>query len=102
MSSEYMTASEGGPNPQGYSVLETPSGDSSASPSRPGTSGDNHPTKGKSRVRFNSTSEANDVTNKRSSFHIRDGSISPTTVSFPKQTKSSPSGSRKNSVTPLM
>ncbi|PMD44967.1 DUF1212-domain-containing protein [Hyaloscypha variabilis F] len=102
MSSEYMTASEGGSGQQGYFVLETPSGDSSASPSRPGTSGDNQPAKGKSRVRFNSTSEANDVTNKRSSFHTRDGSLSPTAVAFPKQTKSSPSSSRKNSINPLL
>jgi hypothetical protein len=102
MSSEYMTASEGGPSQQGYFVLETPSGDSSASPSRPGTSGDNQPPKGKSRVRFNSTSEANDVTNQRSSFHVRDGSLSPTGIAFPKQTKSSPSASKKNSVTPLL
>jgi len=102
MSSEYMTASEGGPNQPDYPVLDTPSGESSADPSRPGTSGDNQPTKGKSRVRFNSTSEANDVTNKRSSFHIRDDSLSPTSVAFPKQTKSSPSSSRKNSITPLL
>jgi hypothetical protein len=102
MSSEYMTASEGRPSQQGYFGLETPSGGSSAGPSRPGTSGDNQPPKGKSRVRFNSTSEANDVTNQRSSFHVRDGSLSPTGVAFPKQTKSTPSGSRKNSVTPLL
>ena len=101
MSSEYMTASEGGPSQQGYFVLETPSGESSTNPSRPGTSGDNQPTK-KSRVRFNSTSEANDATNQRSSFPVRDGSLSPTAPTFLKQTKASPSNSRKNSFTPLL
>lgn len=102
MSSEYMTASEGGIGQHEYiEILQTPSGESSASPSRPGTSGADHLTK-KSRVRFNSTSEATDSANKRSSFHLRDGSLSPTDVTFPKQTKSSPSSSRKNSTTPLL
>ena len=101
MSSEYRTASEGGSGQHGYFSLETPSGDSSAEPSRPGTSGENHPTK-RGRVRFNSTSEANDGTNKRSSFPIRDRSLSPEAVTFPKQVKASPSSSRMNSVAPLL
>jgi hypothetical protein len=101
MSSEYRTASEGGSGQHGYFSLETPSGDSSAEPSRPGTSGENHPTK-RGRVRFNSTSEANDATNKRSSFPVRDRSLSPEAVTFPKLVKASPSSSRMHSVAPLL
>jgi len=104
MSSEYLTASEGGPSHHArYNEIssEEPSAESSASPSRPGSSGGNPPTK-RSRVRFNSTSEANDAANKRSSFPLRDGSLSPPAVTAPRHTKASPSSSRKNSVTALL
>lgn len=104
MSSEYMTASEGGPSHHArYSEIssEEPSADSSANPSRPGSSGGNPQTK-RGRVRFNSTSEANDAKNKRSSFPLHDGPPSPTAVAVPKQTKASPSNSRNHSIAPLL
>ena len=100
MSSEYLTASEGGPSHHvRYSEIssEEPSADSSANPSRPGSSGGNPPSR-RSKVRFNSTSEANSSGNNRISFPLRDESLSPKTVTFPKQTKTSPSNSRNNSV----
>lgn len=81
---------------------------SSAQPSRPTSAGDHQPPPKRSRVRFNSTSEANDSTNKRSSFPLRDRSISPEShstpkqVTTPKQVKSSPSHSRNSSVTNLL
>ena len=105
MSSEYMTASEGGPchHEPRYIELssEEPSADSSATPSRP-TSAGGHPPQKKSRVRFNSTSEVNDFSNKRSKSPLRDGAVSPRTLAAPKQTRVSPAHSRNNSVTNLL
>ena len=99
MSSEYITASEGGAS-QHNRYLETsssePSADSSANPSRP-TSASGNPPKNRGRVRFNSTSEANDAANQRSSFPLRDRSISPHTITQPKHTKTSPAHSRSSS-----
>ncbi|KUJ18322.1 DUF1212-domain-containing protein [Mollisia scopiformis] len=98
-SGEYMTASEDGHN-KGYleRSSEEPSADSSATPSRPSSSGGNAPHK-KSRVRFNSTSEANDTTNQKSSFPLRDRDhASPLHVTIPKQTRISPAHSRAGSI----
>lgn len=104
MSGEFRLASEGTqPQQSGYQEIssEDTSPESSANPSRPTSAGGNPPAK-RSRVRFNSTSEANDPTNKRSSIPLRDGTISPQTVAMPKQVKPSPSHSRNNSVTSLL
>jgi len=76
---------------------------SSADPSRPtSAAGDQAPKR--SRVRFNSTSEANDSTNHRSSLPLRDGrpQNAPKNVAFPKQARTSPSHSTNNSVTDLL
>lgn len=56
------------------------------------------------RVRFNSTSEANDSKNQKSKFPLRDRTNSPPTavVTTPKPTKSSPAHSRNSSVTNLI
>jgi uncharacterized membrane protein YjjP (DUF1212 family) len=109
MSSEYNTVPEGGAdNHKGYRELssEEPSADSSANPSRPTSSGGVAPQKNRGRVRFNSTSEANDATNQKSSFPLRDKSISPHTIPLSptplKNAKSSPAYSRNNSVTNLL
>jgi hypothetical protein len=76
--------------------------ESSANPSRPSSSGGNPPPK-RGRVRFNSTSEANDLTNKRSSVPLRDdGSLSPQALTFPKQVKISPAHSRNGSASNLL
>jgi hypothetical protein len=96
-SSEYLTASEGwGDHHRGYSELssEEHSADSSANPSRPTTPGGQK----RGRVRFNSTSEANDSTNKRSNFPLQDRSL--TIPESPKKT--SPSHSRNSSVTGVL
>ncbi|KAF4618401.1 hypothetical protein G7Y89_g14902 [Cudoniella acicularis] len=107
MSSEYLTASEGINHYRGYSEISSASADSSASPSRPTSAGGNHQQnqqKNRGRVRFNSTSEANDAANHRSSLPLRDRSTSPhiVTVTAPKGVKTSPSHSRNNSVTSLL
>lgn len=106
MSSEYRTASEDGPGlNKGYLELssEEPSADSSATPSRPSSSGGNAPQK-KSRVRFNSTSEANDTTNQKSKFPLRDrdNTSPPLHVTVPKQTKISPANSRTGSISHVL
>lgn len=104
MSSEFHLAGQDTqPQQSGYREIssEDISPQSSANTSRPTSSGGNPPAK-RSRVRFNSTSEANDPTNKRSSIPLRDKTTSPQTVAVPKQVKSSPSHSRNNSVTNLL
>ncbi|KAH8589667.1 hypothetical protein B0O99DRAFT_655293 [Bisporella sp. PMI_857] len=76
------------------------SGQSSATPSRPGSPTGAHK---RGRVRFNSTSEANDTTNKRSSLPLRDKgdpSISP--ILKPTHAKTSPLHSRSSSATNLL
>lgn len=99
-----MTASEGGGagNRYEYSELssEEHSHESSANPSRPESAQGNHPAK-RGRVRFNSTSEANDSTNHKSKFPLHDGPASAV-MKAPKQVKMSPSHSRNNSVTNLL
>ncbi|CZR53021.1 probable PRM10 Pheromone-regulated protein [Phialocephala subalpina] len=107
MSGEYMPASENAQGDKGYQELssEEPSAESSATPSRPTSAGGNPPQKKSGRVRFNSTSEANDATNQKSSFPLRDNArddarddVSPPLhITVPKQTKISPAHSRNNS-----
>lgn len=104
MSSEYRTASEGGAGHR-YEYSELSSGAQSigwsADPSRPGSAqGDLHAKRG--RVRFNSTSEANDSANHRSSFPLHDNFVSPPAIKSPKPVKISPSHSRTNSATNLL
>lgn len=110
MSSEYITATEGDSTQDpGYPDLssEEVSAQNSAVPSRPGSpQGQQLPElvrkkSLKSRVRFNSTSEANDSTNVRSFGPLRDRSLSPPTITEPKQSKASPAHSRNSSVTRL-
>lgn len=101
--SEYHVASEGGVS-HGYTELssEEQSAVSSANPSRPTSSSGNAPPIGKrGRVRFNSTSEANDATNHKSKFPLRDRSLSPVTPSEPKQVRISPAHSRNSSIANL-
>jgi len=108
MGSEYIAASQGGADNnghEGYHELssEEPSAGSSANPSRPSSPGGSAPQKNRGRVRFNSTSEANDfATNQKSSFPLQDKSISPHTITPLKNTKSSPIHSRNSSVTNLL
>lgn len=84
---------------------EEPSADNSAAPSQPGSPrlGIDHHLHGRQRgrVRFNSSSEVNDETNKRSSFPLRDSPVSTPTIQTPKQTKAGPAHSRNSSVTNL-
>lgn len=105
MSSEYMTASEDGPGQdKRYRGLssEDPSAESSANPSRPTSAGSNRLLK-KSRVRFNSTSEANDTTNQKSSFPLRDtASQPPLQITVPKQIKVSPIHSKASSISTVL
>jgi hypothetical protein len=99
MSGEYITTNEGRHH---YAELDS-SAESSAAPSRPDSPGHHniplHIRRG--RVRFNSTSEANDSANKRSSVPLRDRSISPP-VTIPRNTRISPLHSRSNSYTNLL
>ena len=103
MSSEYLTANETPGHQQGYSELSS-SPDSSANPVGSGSSQEVPATR-RGRVRFNSTSEANDAANKRSSVPTRrDRSLSPivsASVSPPMQT-TSPEHSRNTSLTSLL
>ena len=89
-----------------YSSLDS-SGESSIAPTRPGTPGNDtivsHTRRG--RVRFNSTSEANDAANKRSSVPLRDRSLSPSRLgklTQPKNIRTSPVHSRNGSITSLL
>ncbi|CAG8953116.1 hypothetical protein HYFRA_00003313 [Hymenoscyphus fraxineus] len=79
MSSDYLTASEAGSHQRGYSEVSGGSADSSASQSRPSSPSGIPQRKntGRGRVRFNATSEANDLANQRSSVPLRDRSQSP-------------------------
>jgi len=87
MSSEYLTASEAGDSRRGYSVPPSRPGSSSngssSNSSRRGSAADTR-TARRGRVRFNSTSEANDPTNQRTNVPTRtdraDRSVSPTSV----------------------
>ncbi|KAL3422849.1 Uncharacterized UPF0442 protein C7D4.12c 2 [Phlyctema vagabunda] len=107
MSSEYTSPSETrrDGHQEGYVEVASissaeNSGDNSAETTRP-SSALGHPIPKKSRVRFNSTSEANDLTNIRSQFPLRDRSQSPPTITTPKKVKASPAHSRNTSVTRL-
>ncbi|TVY83575.1 Uncharacterized UPF0442 protein [Lachnellula suecica] len=89
----------------GYREISSdePSAESSANPSRPASAGEGSaPQKFRGRVRFNSTSEANDAANQKSSVPLRDKSISPHTITPLKNTQSSPAHSRNNSTTNLL
>jgi hypothetical protein len=102
---EYVNTS-GGETSHGYMEIssEEPSLVSSANPSRPTSASGNPQTSignKRGRVRFNSTSEANDATNHRSHFPLRDRSLSPTSPAVPKQTRTTPTHSRNSSVTNL-
>ncbi|PVH80748.1 DUF1212-domain-containing protein [Cadophora sp. DSE1049] len=111
MSSECLTASESGGPSHEYIELssEEPSQDTSANPSRPssagGTGTPSHSHK-KSRVRFNSHSEANDTQNQKSVFPLRRGSIpqlsEPLPPTAPEKIKQSPSHSRNSSAASLL
>ena len=103
MSSEYHTASESGAGDlHGYSESSSsePGAESSANPSRP--TSEEQQSKQRGRVRFNSTSESNDLANKRSSFPLQDKSHSTPEITQPPHTKSSPAHSRNSSVTTLL
>lgn len=110
MSSEYVSASEGvaGNRHHGYKELssEELSAESSANPSRPtssgggGTGGGGAPQKHRGRVRFNSTSEANDAANQKSKFPLRDKALSLQPI--PQNAQWSPAHSRNSSGTNLL
>lgn len=103
MSGEYTLPTErGAENRYDYAELssEEPSVESSANPSKPESAQGNPPAR-RGRVRFNSTSEANDPTNHKSSFPLQDNSVSPPALKGPKGVKMSPSHSRNNSSTNL-
>jgi hypothetical protein len=103
MSSEYLSASETLGHQRGYSELSS-SPDSNAHPSGSGTAPD-VPAIRRGRVRFNSTSEANDSTNKRSSVPTRrDRSLSPITagLALPPTIRTSPAHSRNGSQSSLL
>ncbi|KAH7350928.1 hypothetical protein BKA65DRAFT_396944 [Rhexocercosporidium sp. MPI-PUGE-AT-0058] len=108
MSSEYHTASESGPSHEYIELSsEEPSQDTSANPSRPSSAGGtpSHAHK-KSRVRFNSHSEANDTENQKSVFPLRRGSIpqlsEPLPPTAPEKIKQSPAHSRSSSAASLL
>jgi hypothetical protein len=91
-----------------YNYIES-SGESSRTPSRPGSPGGSPgelpagQQKRSSRVRFNSTSEANDTGNKKSSVPLRDNESLPSSVvKLPKLARISPLHSRNNSTTSLL
>ncbi|TVY39692.1 Pheromone-regulated membrane protein [Lachnellula subtilissima] len=111
MSSEYLTAPEGAADNRnhGYKELSSdePNAESNANSSRPtspgssGAGGGSAPQKHRSRVRFNSTSEANDLANQKSKFPLRDKAISlqpiPHSPTRLQNTPWSPPHSRNNS-----
>ncbi|CZT41238.1 probable PRM10 Pheromone-regulated protein [Rhynchosporium secalis] len=108
MSSDYLTASENAPSHEYIELSsEENSQDTSANPSRPSSAG-GLPTNSnrKSRVRFNSHSEANDTQNQKSIFPLRAGSIQqqsePLPPTTPDKIKQSPAHSRNNSATSLL
>jgi hypothetical protein len=93
---------EGSSHP--YGELHS-SAESSTAPSRPGSPGGEHTETihaRRGRVRFNSTSEANDAANKRSSIPLRGLAQSPSIVTVPKNIRTSPLHSRNNSATGLL
>lgn len=95
-----MNASEDGPgHDEGYIGLssEQPSAESS----RPTSAGGSQPLK-KSRVRFNSTSEANDATNQKSSLPLRNKASPPLQLTVPKQIKISPTHSKTSNITNVL
>jgi hypothetical protein len=103
MSSEYLTADESLGQDLGYSELSS-SPDASGDPSRSGSVRDVPATR-RGRVRFNSTSEANDPTNKRSSVPTqRNRSLSPipAAITAPANIRTSPAHSRNTSISPLL
>lgn len=110
MSSEYNTASEGGPSHAYVELSSDDPQDTSAEPSRPSSAGapSSEPSliQKKSRVRFNSTSEANDAKNQKSKFPLREPSVPPLAelhdLAKPPQAKPSSLQSRNNSTASLV
>jgi hypothetical protein len=103
MSSEYLSANESLGQDLGYSELSS-SPDTSGNPSGSRSARDVPATR-RGRVRFNSTSEANDSTNKRSSVPTQRGrSLSPipATVTTPANIRTSPAHSRNTSISSLL
>lgn len=103
MSSEYLSASETPGHQRGYSELSS-SSDLNANPSGSGTPPE-VPAVRRGRVRFNSTSEANDAANKRSSVPTRrDRSLSPVAAGLtpPPTIRTSPAHSRSGSHSSLL
>ncbi|KAI6714403.1 hypothetical protein JHW43_003063 [Diplocarpon mali] len=109
MSSEYMTASESGPGPASLELSsEEPSIQSTADPARPASAGGapSASLQRRSRVRFNSTSEANDAENQKSKLPTRDPAIPSLpdvhTLAEPAQPRSSPVHARTDSASSLL
>lgn len=96
MSNKQTSPNDSGTNQ--YTGLDS-SAESSTTPSRRGSVGaDQSGSQARrGRVRFNSTSEANDAANKKSSIPLRDRSLSPSTLMPPKKIKTSSLHSRSNS-----
>jgi uncharacterized membrane protein YjjP (DUF1212 family) len=105
MDSEYGTAREGGNSEQAYRDIssEENSPQSSRAPSREPNAGVEPPkSKERGRVRFNSSSEVNDESNKRTSLPLRDKTLSEPILQTPSQTKTSPAHSTSSNVSTLL
>jgi uncharacterized membrane protein YjjP (DUF1212 family) len=105
MDSEYATASEGANSEHRYSEhsSEEHSAESSRTLSRAPNAGAEPPRhRERGRVRFNSNSEVNDESNKRTSFPLRDRTSSEPIVQTPSQTRASPAHSSNSSVSTVI
>jgi uncharacterized membrane protein YjjP (DUF1212 family) len=102
MDSEYATASEGANSGRRYSELssEEHSVESSRTPSRVRNAGTEPPKRG--RVRFNSNSEVNDESNKRTSFPLRDKASSEPILQTPSQTRTSAAHANNSNVSTVI
>jgi uncharacterized membrane protein YjjP (DUF1212 family) len=104
MDSEYTTASEGANSERRYSELSSQehSAESSRTPSRTRNAIAEPPRhRERGRVRFNSNSEVNDESNKRTSFPLRDKTSEPI-LPTPSQTRTSIAHSSHSSVSTVI
>jgi uncharacterized membrane protein YjjP (DUF1212 family) len=105
MDIEYATASEGANMERHYGELssEEHSAESSRTPSRARAMEAEPPKhRERGRVRFNSNSEVNDESNKRTSFPLRDKTLSEPIVQTPSQARASPAHSRNSSLSTVI
>lgn len=105
MDSEHTTAAGGAHSEHRYGELssEEHSAESSREPSRARTAGAEAPKqRERGKVRFNSNSEVNDQSNKRTSFPLRDTTTPEPILQSPGQTRTSPAHSKNSSLSTVI